>query len=172
MFTSIVVPPAVVIINESDLAPVLEELTRRSHVIITGAVTRQEVTSCQGVREVFFFGIEVFFLYAKGKRASVRTPFAHDLPLFRVDCAPRPGMWEGSSAQRGTWSWWQLDGKAWEAGSCTHPHLLLSSRKWRARDAVVQSNHHGTSGVHPLPSSFKVTNLPHGILYFPGISTR
>lgn len=55
MFTSIVVPPAVVIINESDLAPVLEELTRRSHVIITGAVTRQEVTSCQGVREVFFF---------------------------------------------------------------------------------------------------------------------
>lgn len=160
MFTSIVVPPAV-LTNESDLAPVLEEVTCNNN------------WCCHKAGGDFLPGSESSPLFlCQRKESSVRTPFAHDLPLFRVECASRPGIWEGSSAQRGTWSWWQLDRKAWEAGSCTHPHLVLSSRKWGARDAVLQFNHHGTSGVHPLPSGFKVTNPPHGILYFPGISTR
>lgn len=74
MFT-ITVAAAVVIINKSDLAPVLEEFTR-SPPVITRAVTRQEATSSQGVRPHLFFCV-------KGGRGSVRT-----VPSAHVTCLP------------------------------------------------------------------------------------
>lgn len=161
MFT-ITVAAAVVIINKSDLAPVLEEFTR-SPPVITGAVTRQEATSSRGVRPHLFFCV-------KGGRGSVRT-----FPSAHVTCLPASvpiglrikaeGLGRGVPVAPGLG----------DLGS-REPHTpsLLSGRSWGDRNAVVQSPwtwRSGTRGVHPPPSGFKVTNPTRGVLYFPGIST-
>lgn len=113
MFT-ITVAAAVVIINKSDLAPVLEEFTR-SPPVITRAVTRQEATSSQGVRPHLFFCV-------KGGRGSVRT-----FPSAHVTCLPASvpiglrikaeGLGRGSAQRcpRGTWT-----GRLGEQGAA-HP---------------------------------------------------
>lgn len=164
MFT-ITVVAAVVIINKSDLAPILEEFTR-SPPVITRAVTRPEAISLPGVRPHLF-------LYVKGRRGSVRTfPSAHDLPA--CFCSHRTahqgrGFGEGFAQHRPRGTWTGRPGSR-------EPHTpsLLRRRSWGARGAVVQSPwawQSGTRGVHSPPSGSKVTNPTRGVLYFPGISS-
>lgn len=160
MFTT-----AVDVTNKNDLTPALEELTRSPHGI-TGTVTRQEVTSCQGASPPLV-------LYAQGRREALQGLFfllAKDLPLL-------PSGW-GQGLCRMT--------RHRPGGRCTlrpgvrgaaHPlPCPLSRRKWGGRDAFVQINHQagrsGPAGVQPLPSGFKVTNPTHRVLCFPGISVH